>query len=533
MFKNRVRTAALAGAVAVATGISGLAVPAFAEDNAVSNTIGGGFNEADNSAAKGVVANNVTERDLLNKTDATANYIVNHNQWYDLYHNAAQAATDGLDPSEEAAFQNLKREAENAGKQLAQAEQNVQDARASVAYALEKDEAANKAWDNADSKKAALNAAEAAAVSAIAPAVKAANAEGQQGGQPDLQVPATGSVADLKAALKTYEGAYDHAGERDADQAAGDFIPRDYIGLLETLISTTKDELGKVEAAQAAYDEAVAAAKDATREAQKSDVLVRQGFLNRAFAQVRVLRALEARFAVSTREIELRESPENKNVVIDGQTKTLRTAYAELITGGPKGILNVAIDDTTARLKNADVKALKGWNGDLDNFDGSLAKEGEEKVYDAMKEDAQRKAYEAIDSERDWEEAVKKVSNEDDKIIAQQLKESEQDEAQKAQEEKRAKESAKQQELLEQLIAAINNKNKDNTPAPEENGKTETEGGKTEGETEGEGKEGSSKLSPLGIAGIVVGVLGAIAAIFPFLGKQLNLQLPQLPKLPF
>lgn len=528
MFKNRVRTAALAGAVAVATGISGLAVPAFAEDNAVSNTIGGGFNEADNSAAKGVVANNVSERDLLNKTDATANYIVNHNQWYDLYHNAAQAATDGLDPSEEAAFQNLKREAEKAGQQLAQAEQNVQDARASVAYALEKDEAANKAWDNADSKKAALNAAEAAAVSAIAPAVKAANAEGQQGGQPNLQVPATGSVADLKAALKSYEGAYDHAGERDADQAAGDFIPRDYIGLLETLISTTKDELGKVEAAQAAYDEAVAAAKDASREAQKSDVLVRQGFLNRAFAQVRVLRALEARFAVSTREIELRESPQNKNVVIDGQTKTLRTAYAELITGGPKGILNVAIDDTTARLKAADVKALKGWDGDLDNFDGSLAKEGEEKVYDAMKEEAQRKAYEAIDSERDWEEAVKKVSNEDDKIIAQQLKETEQNEAEKAAEEKRAEESAKQQELLEQLIAAINNKNQDNTPAPEESGSTEDED-----EDEGKDKESSSKLSPLGIAGIVVGVLGAIAAIFPFLGKQLNLQLPQLPKLPF
>ena len=210
---------------------------------------------------------------------------------------------------------------------------------------------------------------------------------------------------------------------------------------------------------------------------------------------------------------------------IRDRTKTLRTAYAELITGGPKGILNVAIDDTTARLKAADVKALKGWDGDLDNFDGSLAKEGEEKVYDAMKEDAQRKAYEAIDSERDWEEAVKKVSNEDDKIIAQQLKETAQDEAQKEQEEKRAEESAKQQELLEQLIAAINNKNKDNTPAPEENGKTETE-------TEGEGKESSSKLSPLGIAGIVVGVLGAIAAIFPFLGKQLNLQLPQLPQLP-
>lgn len=524
MFKNRVRTAALAGAVAVATGISGLAVPAFAEDNAVSNTIGGGFNEADNSAAKGVVANNVTERDLLNKTDATANYIVNHNQWYDLYHNAAQAATDGLDPSEEAAFQNLKREAEKAGQQLAQAEQNVQDARASVAYALEKDDAANQAWDTADSKKAALEAAEEAAVSAITPAVEAANAEGQEGGQPDLQVPATGSVADLKAALETYEDAYDHAGERDADKAEGDFIPRDYIGLLETLISTTTDELGKVEAAQAAYDEAVATAKDASREAQKSDVLVRQGFLNRAFAQVRVLRALEARFAVSTREIELRESPQNKNIVIDGQTKTLRTAYADLITDGPNGILNVAIDDTTSRLQTADVKALKGWNGDLDNFDGSLAKEGEEKVYDAMKEEAQRNAYAAIDSERDWEEAVKKVSNEDDKIIAQQLKESEQDEAQKAQEEKRAKESAKQQELLEQLIAAINNKNQDNSNS----GDDKTEPTKP---SKG-GDEDSSKLSPLGIAGIVLGVLGAVAAIFPFLGKQLNLQLPQLPQLP-
>ena len=54
MFKNRVRTAALAGAIAVATGVSGVAVPAFAEDTTVNSIQGPEFNPADASAAKDV-----------------------------------------------------------------------------------------------------------------------------------------------------------------------------------------------------------------------------------------------------------------------------------------------------------------------------------------------------------------------------------------------------------------------------------------------------------------------------------------------
>ena len=80
MFKNRVRTAALAGAIAVATGVSGVAVPAFAEDTTATNIQGGGFNEPDASLAKDVKAENVTEDQLLKLVGATHHYIINNNR---------------------------------------------------------------------------------------------------------------------------------------------------------------------------------------------------------------------------------------------------------------------------------------------------------------------------------------------------------------------------------------------------------------------------------------------------------------------
>ncbi|XLN84534.1 hypothetical protein ACKFRS_01150 [Corynebacterium tuberculostearicum] len=507
MFKNRVRTAALAGAVAVATGVSGLAVPAFAEDNVVAQTQGEGFNEADNSAAEEVKAIDNTEAALLKATGATKDYIDGHAQLDQIIDEVLQDAEDGIDPSEEATYGDFKKQGEVATQELAKARKNVQDARAAVKFAKQKDDAADAAWKNVDNKKAELNAAQSAAAAAISAKVDAVNVEGRKGGLADLQAPSPASVKEIKAALKTYEDAYDHAGERDADQAENNFIPRSYLAPLEDLIATTKAQLKKVEDAQAAVEQATAAAKDATRESQKSDVLVRQALLDRARAQVHVLRLYEARFTVLTRVIELRESDADRNITIDGKDITLRQAYWNVLP-----TLNKNTTDYAQSLSNTEKNLLDGWNGDLDNFDGAK-EDGEAKAFDAMRTATKTNAYANSFSAVEWEEALKLVLNKDNEVTKQ---------------------------IAAELEAAEKEQEEDATEAPETSETSETpETPETPADNEQtenpnkDPKDKSSKLSPLGIAGIVLGVLGAVAAIFPFLGKQLNLQLPQLPKLPF
>ena len=67
MFKNRVRTAALAGAIAVATGVSGVAVPAFAEDTNVNSIQGPEFNKPDASKAEDAKSENYTEKPWMHQ----------------------------------------------------------------------------------------------------------------------------------------------------------------------------------------------------------------------------------------------------------------------------------------------------------------------------------------------------------------------------------------------------------------------------------------------------------------------------------
>ncbi|MCZ9307402.1 hypothetical protein L8V01_07930 [Corynebacterium sp. c8Ua_181] len=500
MFKNRVRTAALAGAVAVATGVSGLAVPAFAEDNVVAQTQGDGFNPADNSAAEEVKALDNTEEALLKATGATKDYIDGHAELDQIIEEVLQDAEDGIDPSEEATYGDFKKQGEVATQELAKARKNVQDARAAVKFAKQKDDASDAAWKNVDKKKAELNAAQSAAEEAISAKVDAVNAEGQKGGLEDLQAPSPASVDEIKAALESYEEAYDHAGERDADQAEDNFIPRSYLAPLEELIATTKAQLKKVEDAEAALDKATAAAKDAAREAQKSDVLVRQALLDRARAQVHVLRLYEARFTVLTRVIELRESDADRNITIDGKDITLRQAYWNVLP-----TLNENTTKYADSLSETEKNLLDGWNGDLDNFEGAK-EDGEAKAFDAMRTATKTNAYENSFDAVEWEEALKLVLNKDNEVTKQ---------------------------IAAELEAAEQEKNEDDAQTSEtpETPEAPADNEQTENPNK-DPKDKSSKLSPLGIAGIVLGVLGAVAAIFPFLGKQLNLQLPQLPQLP-
>ena len=600
MFKNRVRTAALAGAIAVATGVSGIAVPAFAEDTNVSNIQGGGFNEPDASLAKDVEAKNVTEAELRDRVAATDHYIVNNNQFRELYEAAAAANTDGLDRSEQADHKAYQAAANEATKQLAQAEKNVQDARASVAYALENDKGADKAWANYEEKvfdynntvtnaaggqrygkdesklgllesdlnkanqfvenkvndedKSGLNPLEAPKLSPVDPE----NFESVQ------KTPAK-NIKIFEETIKTYKERLDYAGWRNADKNKDSYITRDYVPLLEQLIADAEMLLEQLKADGAELEEARKAALEASRGAQGADILVRQGYLDQANAQVRVLRAMEAEFAIGARVLELRESDDNGTVVVNGQQKTLREAYAELIAH-QTGIVSIA------KQKNMDVyeeqiakfKGFKAWASDEANFDGNRiwtpqipadfanpespwgntevavwdgGTDQERLDYLAMKVAAQQIWFGPNNYNLEYEEAYRQVVNADNgvqKEIADSKAAEEQAKTERERAEQEAKDRQRIADALEKLGKGGDNgsdgKNgkdgKDN--AGKDNAGKDNGGKKDQKSSDIKGKLSSEdgKPSALGIFGIVAGVLAAVAAAFPAIAKALNIKLP-------
>ena len=619
MFKNRVRTAALAGAIAVATGVSGVAVPAFAEDTTATNIQGGGFNEPDASLAKDVKAENVTEDQLLKLVGATHHYIINNNEFRELYEAAAAANTDGLDRSEQADHKAYQAAANEATKQLAQAEKNVQAARASVAYALQNDKAADQAWANYEEKAFDYNNTVTNIVgdkkgTGVGNQNTPGNDEYKHFGllksdldktngienklndeskfdkskHPDLVVPnleqidpedfasvqntPKANIKKFEDMIKVYKERLDYTGWRNADKTQDDYITRDYIPMVETLIADAEMLLEQLKADSAALEEARQAALAASRESQKTDILVRQGFLDQANAQVRVLRAMEAEFAIGARELELRESDDNATVVVDGQQVTLREAYAALIKHNT-GIVSVAKDQNYNVYKTQQLKAgeFKAWATDKANFDGNRiyapevpadfvnpespwgktpvavwngGTDEERLAYLAAKVAAQQLWFGPNNYNIEYEEAYRQVVNADNgvqKMIADSKAAEEQAKADRDRAEKEAKDRERIANALENMgnnkggdngsdgkagDAGKDNAGKDN--AGKDNAGKDNGGKKDQKSSDIKGKLSSEdgKPSALGIFGIVAGVLAAVAAAFPAIAKALNIKLP-------
>ena len=103
MFNNRIRTAALAGAIAISTAASGVAIPAFAQETNPTFNITNGFNDADGSTVQPVGPVNHTEETLRDLTDSTGAYLEefqygNVEEIVEAYLQV-QASADGFDPS--------------------------------------------------------------------------------------------------------------------------------------------------------------------------------------------------------------------------------------------------------------------------------------------------------------------------------------------------------------------------------------------------------------------------------------------------
>lgn len=151
MFKNRVRTAALAGAIAVATGVSGLTVPANAEikedvsknyidENASTDKTGTAVNPT--PATGEVTAESVLE-DRVDDVQkwVNKNYNPDNGQIKD-YRDKRQFT----DESEEALSKNAAANRDNVTAELEVASQNLRDVTATLAQANAETKAAQDAW---------------------------------------------------------------------------------------------------------------------------------------------------------------------------------------------------------------------------------------------------------------------------------------------------------------------------------------------------------------------------------------------------
>ncbi|SJM59496.1 hypothetical protein FM102_07480 [Corynebacterium glutamicum] len=499
MFNNRIRTAALAGAIAISTAASGVAIPAFAQETGTNPTFNNSdnFNDADGSTIQPVGPVNHTEDQLKALTDATGAYL-------DEFQNgnirsvvneymAVQASPDGFDPSEQAAYEAFEAARVRASQELAASAETITKTRESVNYALKVDREATEAFE---AYRAGLqDAADDINNTGINPLISAANAANETSGflvgnynalytfsisgPTPLLNPAYNQLKRLQAEVNED---LVWLGEWAIDNRHNDYVTRYHVPAVEALKAEIDARLEAIEPLRA---DAIAK----NLEAQKSDVLVRQLFLERATAQRDTLRVVEAIFSTSARFVELYENPENINV----EGTTLRNHYKALYPG-----LFDAAWFNIGQLNIADFEAeafFLHWWTDLPTND-------EEAVYDWAKLNFAIETYAKILINSEWQEDVAYVQNLDsaarqeaaDRAAARAA-----DEAYRAEQLRIAQEAADAQKVIADALAkeAENNDGGDNSSDDKETG--------------------SSDIGSWGPFAAIAAIIAAIAAIFPFL----------------
>lgn len=495
MFDNRIRTAALAGAIAISTAASGVAIPAFAQETNPTFNINNGFNDADGSTAQPVGPVNHTEAELRAATNATAAYLEEFqsgsvetvvNEYLQV-----QSSADGFDPSEQAAYEAFEAARVRASAELAASAETITKTRESVNYALKVDREATAAFE------AYLNALR--QVSTINDLIDDANVANRTdraeikdyiqlydttdiSGDAPLLAPAYKELKDLQAEV---DADFEWLGEFAIDNNEDNYVQRYHIPAVEALKAAIDSLVDTVEPLRAD-----AIAKNI--EAQKSDVLVRQLYLERATAQRDTLRVVEAIFSTSARYVELYENVENVNV----ENKTLRQHYSSLIPN-----LFIAAVGNISELNAADAEAealYLEWETDLGTND-------EQAAYDEAKLKFAIETYAKILINGEvWQEPLAYVQNLDEgarQEAADREAARAADEAYRAEQLRIAQEAADAQKAIAEALA----KEADND---NNNG----------GDNSSDDKPaGSSDLGTWGPFAAIAAIIAAIAGIFPFL----------------
>ncbi|MFW8623459.1 S-layer protein PS2 [Corynebacterium glutamicum] len=490
MFNNRIRTAALAGAIAISTAASGVAIPAFAQETNPTFNITNGFNDADGSTAQPVGPVNHTEETLRDLTDSTGAYLEefqygNVEEIVEAYLQV-QASADGFDPSEQAAYEAFEAARVRASQELAASAETITKTRESVNYALKVDREATAAFE---AYRSALNDA-AVEINPLIAAANTANATDETIIEKydalyaiDLDLPAPElkpAYDELLALQAEVNEDIEWLGEWAIDHEYNDYVTRDHVKAVQALKAAID---AQVEAIAPIRQDAI----DKNLLAQESDVLVRQLFLERATAQRDTLRVVEAIFSTSARYVELYENVENVNV----ENKTLRQHYSSLIPN-----LFIAAVGNINELNNADEAASElflDWDTDLTTND-------EDEAYYQAKLDFAIETYAKILINGEvWQEPLAYVQNLDagarqeaaDREAARAA-----DEAYRAEQLRIAQEAADAQKAIADALAK-----------EAENGNNSSDDKET----------GSSDIGSWGPFAAIAAIIAAIAAIFPFL----------------
>ena len=489
MFNNRIRTAALAGAIAISTAASGVAIPAFAQETAVTTN---GFNDADGSTAQPVGPVNHTEVELRDATDATGNYLeaFQAGDIQAIVGAYVAAGEDGFDPSEQAIFEAFEAARNEATQQLAFSKDTITKTRESVNYALKVDQEATEAflaYRDALRQVGTINKL----IDDANDANRTDRAEIKDyiqlygttdiSGDAPLLAPAYKELKDLQAEV---DADFEWLGEFAIDNNEDNYVQRYHIPAVEALKAAIDSLVDTVEPLRA---DAIAK----NLEAQKSDVLVRQLFLERATAQRDTLRVVEAIFATATRYVELYESDENVNVEGD----TLRNHYVALLpTLFDAASFNIDILDDA---DEAAVDYYLEWDTDLGTNDEDAAYAEEKRQFALL-------TYAKVFINGIWQEEVKYVQNLDDGARAEAARvEAERlaDEAYRAEQLRIAQEAADAQKAIAEALA-----------------KEAENGNNNGGDNSSDDKEtGSSDIGSWGPFAAIAAIIAAIAAIFPFL----------------
>lgn len=419
MFKNRIRTAAIAGIAALATGLSGIAVPSIAtaqtnsQDTAPGAPAGEYWEDNDASAAFDANPVNHSEDDLKLLTDETQNFIDNEarNTWNSLHTNL------DFDASEEAIAERLRVIHEDIREEQQANSDAIKRVREAIAYAYQQDLEATEAWQAVVDRAYAINQeileldqaprAE-SQVDADLGEINYVTRDGEEkpldqfeedeyfniielinfyadrdgftGISADVEEdladlgenPSDTEVRDFYRALldlinnNTFKNIYNNTGEFLADGGTLGEDSRYSRHAVEAIVEFYEETLGYKSDLDALIDTSAAE----SREAQQSDVLVRQGFLQRALAQRDVLRNAEGYVLALARYAELYNDP-----TLTGDRTLLSTEYEAVIDQ-----LNESLGtnlELLSGINDAVLGAWDAWENDLNtNADATDIREG-------------------------------------------------------------------------------------------------------------------------------------------------------------
>lgn len=574
MFQNRVRTAALAGAIAVATGVSGLTVPANAQEtnsaaiaDAQNHQNGLGLNKADGSEtqANGTVFEPKTvdgrrvaaETQLKDALDKTAELLQDEGEdraaargkFVDLI--ASSGVNGGaLDPSEKAVRDALAERGAEITAELEAAVKNAQDINATLQAARADDEAAADAWKEYQDAVNALNnvavtAEEAETINGILKELRDGyirkgdgskanfDNDGRKINQTTRTVPAAdiypgatltkqGKDKDGNQAGSTLKDLLDYfewydfrLGKQNPDYEDGNYITREHQLRVDELKALAFN--GRYDEAKKAADAALAAYNQANQQAERRDAIVLLILQQRAYAQINLLRALEADYDLMARYIDLYEN----DTLTDGDRSTVRKEYRKAIEKLESGYIDRRIDALGTQDEKLDDEWLT-WFSDEANSKPESERYLQEKrdfaagaVYTETFGDAAWKddvAYaREIDAKYAKQAEERKAAEEEAKRIAEQ--------AEKDRQEAIAREKERD-ELLKQLVESMQNRggngDASNNTSNQDNDSSST----------GSHNNGGKKLSTAAIIGIVLGVIAALGGIVAFAFPQIQQFLP-------